>query len=168
MVRIDLKPLKNGVHEFDWNPEPDELGLDEDVFYDLALHVRLDVQPDSIYARLSADGAARLICDRTLKPYEERISGAYAMLFITRGASEEDNDAGLDDVVVLPPGEDMLDLTEPVRDTYMLALPQRRVAPGADDQEIPMRFGAPAESETAVDPRWDALRTLRDTHDDKR
>ncbi|MEZ4700543.1 MAG: DUF177 domain-containing protein [Rhodothermales bacterium] len=130
------------------------------MFRDISLHVRLDVQPDNVYVRITARGTARLICDRTVVPYDEAVSGDYAMLFVTRGAMDAQDDT-MDDVVDLAPDEDEIDITEPVRDTLLLALPQRRVAPGADDEELPLQFGAPADPEENHDPRWDALRTLR-------
>lgn len=160
MVRIDLRPLKNGTHEFDWNPSPEVLDLDPAMFGDLALHVRLDIQPGSVYVRFDATGVARLICDRTLVPYDEPVSGRYAMLFVARDADEASDDA-MDDVIELGPDEDEIDLTPFVRDTLLLALPQRRVAPGAEAAELPLSFGAPAEGEPEVDPRWEALRALR-------
>lgn len=160
MVRIDLKPLKNGPHEFDWNPSPEVLDLDPAVFSDLALHVRLDVQPGSVYARCDVRGVARLVCDRTLVPYDEPVSGRYAMLFVPRGAEDAPEDA-TDDVIELDPEDDEIDLTSYVRDTLLLALPQRRVAPGAEAAELPTTFGAPPESDAEIDPRWEALRALR-------
>jgi uncharacterized protein len=159
MVRIDLKPLKNGPHEFDWEPEPESIGLDPAMFRDLRLHVRLDVQPDNVFVRLSTSGVATLVCDRTLVFYDEPVSGDYAMLYVTRSEAEP-QDESVDDVIVLPPETEEIDLTEAIRDTLLLALPHRRVAPGADELELPLRFGAPADDD-AVDPRWDALRRLR-------
>ncbi|MDZ4699268.1 MAG: DUF177 domain-containing protein [Rhodothermales bacterium] len=159
MVRIDLKPLKSGPHEFDREPEPESLGLDPAVFSDIRLHVRLDVQPENVFVRLTASGVATLICDRTLVPYDEPVAGDFAMLYVL-GSGTEPRDESLDDVIELAPEEEEIDLTEAVRDTLLLALPHRRVAPGADALELPLQYGAPADDEV-VDPRWDALRNLR-------
>ena len=55
-------------------------------------------------------------------------------------------------------------MTEAVRDTLVLAVPARKVAPGAEDLDLPTVFGAPA-AEAAIDPRWEALRSLRSDDD---
>jgi hypothetical protein len=34
------------------------------------------------------------------------------------------------------------------------------VAPGAEDDELPTRFGATDKEDDAIDPRWAALRSL--------
>ena len=159
MVRIDLKPLKNGPHEFDWEPDPESLGLDPADFRDIRLHVRLDVQPENVFVRLVVTGVATLVCDRTLVPYDEPEAGNFAVLYVSSSGAEP-QDETLEDVIELAPDEEEIDLTEAVRDTLLLALPHRRVAPGADALELPLRFGAPAEDD-AMDPRWDALRRLR-------
>src|SRR5690606_37846589 len=68
-----------------------------------------------------------------------------------------------DDVQPLLDDATALDLTDAVRDTLLLALPLRRVAPEAEDAEIPTSFGAPTDAEgNPVDDRWEALRRLRD------
>ncbi len=100
------------------------------------------------------------MCDRTLVSYDEPVAGDYAMLYVTQREAEP-ADESLDDVIELAPDEEEIDLTEAVRDTLLLALPHRRVAPGADALELPTQFGAPAEGDDVADPRWDALRQLR-------
>ena len=49
-------------------------------------------------------------------------------------------------------------------DTVLLAVPARKVAPGAEDIEIPTAFGTPG-AEAAIDPRWEALRSLQTGND---
>jgi len=63
----------------------------------------------------------------------------------------------------LDPSDRELDLTDLVRDTILLSLPQRRVAPGAEDEPINREFGtADEDEETPVDPRWSKLEELKD------
>jgi uncharacterized protein len=65
----------------------------------------------------------------------------------------------------LNPSDREIDLTDVVRDTLLLAIPQRRIAPGAEDEPIDQEFGASdddADEEAPVDPRWSALEELKD------
>jgi uncharacterized metal-binding protein YceD (DUF177 family) len=61
------------------------------------------------------------------------------------------------DFIVIVDG--ILDLTTPVRDVILLAVPIRPVAPEAADVEITTSFGGDDD----IDPRWTALRTLRES-----
>ena len=158
MVRIHITPLSAGIHHFSWDPAPETLGLDPEVFQDVRVKARLDVQGTQFLVALEAAAVATLTCDRTLVPFDEAVSGTYTVLYVAPGFLEEAE--GVDeDVRALPPGEDEIDLTDAVRDTLLLALPYRRVAPGAEDLDIPLRFGEPADAD--IDPRWEALRHLR-------
>ncbi|PSQ83474.1 MAG: hypothetical protein BRD44_04330, partial [Bacteroidetes bacterium QS_7_67_15] len=64
-----------------------------------------------------------------------------------------------------------IEITDLVRDTLLLAVPQRQVAPGAEEEELQTAYGAPDEEEeadeekNAIDPRWEKLRALKDEED---
>ena len=51
-----------------------------------------------------------------------------------------------------------------MRDTLLLAIPIRKIAPGAEDTEIIQSFGVPVEQNN-IDPRWQALAALKDNTD---
>ena len=160
MVRIDIKPLKPGLHTFEWAYEAADLDLDPDVFSQIEIAVRLDVHPSRILASLEASATASLVCDRTLVLFDQDVEGTCEVLFVT--PEFFDGQDGEDESIrVLPPDQEEIDLTTDARDTLMLALPQRRIAPGADALDIPMQYGAPSTTEEpAIDPRWEALRKL--------
>jgi uncharacterized protein len=163
MVRIDIKALKTGLHEYEWDLESEALELDPAVFSQLHVHARLDHHPSRMFVTLRAVGTARLVCDRTLVEFDQPIQGEYSLLFTGPEFFEgaEDDNEGLR---LLLPEDEEIDLTEAVRDTYLLSLPQRRIAPGAEAKEIPMQFGYPEEGDE-VDPRWRALLALRSGED---
>lgn len=162
MLAVELTPLKDGIHTETLRPDAEDLDLDPAAFSDIRLDLRLDVQPNRVFAMFTAAATATLECDRTLEPYDQPVSGDFAVLFV------EDEEAeglaeGADDVRPLPPPGQPLDLTEPVRDTLLLALPTRRIKPGAEDVDIPTEFGALRDADgNVIDPRWEALRKLRD------
>ena len=157
MLRVDLTALDDGLHEMELTPSPDDLDLDSEVFADIAVALSLDVADRRVRAAFATRATATLECDRTLEEYQQSIEGTHEVLFTDRPVGNDD-----EDVFPLPEHPPEVDLTEPVRDTLLLALPLRRVAPEAKDAEIPTRFGGPGEDEPA-DDRWDALRRLRDS-----
>ena len=160
MLRVDLTALDDGLHELDLSPSAADLDLDPDVFDDIAVALRLDIAERTVRAAFATNATATLECDRTLAEYRQPVEGAHEVLFTDRPIGEDE-----EDVYPLPEHPPEVDLTEPVRDTLLLALPVRRVSPEAEDAEIPTQFGGPEEGEPA-DDRWDALRRLRDADPD--
>lgn len=160
MLSVNIAVLKNGVHDLLLEPSPEDVGLDPAAFRSLRVALHLERKPDQVFVMLDTSAVANLECDRTLAPFDQEIEGQYQVLFAPpemAGAPGEK-----EDVRVLEPDEEEIDITDVVRDTLLLAVPQRKVAPGAEDVEIPTRFPEPSNEPDEVDPRWAALRALRD------
>ena len=155
MFQVRIAHLSHGIHQETERPTADDLGLDPEVFSDVAVDVTLDVADRRILAAFTASATAQLTCDRTLEPYDEHVSGDHAVVF------SADTPPDGEEVFELAGDAQTLDLTAPVYDTLMLALPLRRVSPAAEDADIPTAFGGPSADEPA-DDRWAALKALRD------
>lgn len=169
MLSLDLTPFEPGLHELTLTPSPEELDLDPEAFADIVVDVRLDYQEDHALVLLTVQATATLECDRTLEMFRQQISGRHDVLFLVphemerSRVPEDEASEGDDDVYELPEPGVPLDLTAPVRDTILLSLPIRRVAPGAEDREIPLVFGALTRDDgEPLDARWEALRRLKD------
>ena len=164
MLRIDLTSYDEGLHTLDLEPSAEDLALDPDRFSDIEVAVQLDVRGRRVLVTFTASAQASLECVRTLAPFQQRLEGDYRMLFAP-AAQLRSRDAvhDFEEVHALDPSDREIDLTEAVRDTLLLAVPTRPVAPGAEAVELPSAFGAPAPGEEPEgDPRWAALRALRD------
>ncbi len=159
MFRVRIAHYSDGLHQETLHPSPDDLGLDPAVFSDITVGLRLDVADRRILAAFTASATARLECDRTLDLYDEPVEGDHAVLF------SADTPADGEEVFALPDDAQALDLTAPVHDTLVLALPLRRVSPAAQAAEIPTAFGGPSPDEPA-DDRWAALKALRGSDTD--
>jgi uncharacterized protein len=165
MLTVDITSLSSGIHQLEMDPSADAAGLDPTTFGDLRVEAELQCHRDRILVDLRATAVAQLTCDRTLQPFEQAVEGQYSVLFGPPEMVGQDGEA-FDEVRPLSASDQEIDLTDVVRDTLLLALPQRQIAPGAEDEPIDRAFGAPDEDEaddqTPVDPRWDELRKLRD------
>lgn len=164
MVTIDVGSLDPGVHELSLTPRVEELELDPEKFRDVHVAARLDVSERRVLLILDAVATATLECDRTLRLFDQEIGGTHYIVFSSDAFTAEAEEAA-DDVRPLAATETDVDITDIVRDTILLAIPQRCVAPGAEEEEIPTRFGAPDDENDPVDPRWDALRVLKSRAD---
>lgn len=158
MVTINVAALGEGVHSVTLTPEAEELELDPAGFRDVRVEAVLNIYEGRILARLGISSTARLECDRTLQLFDQRLEGSYVLLFAPNVSAEVKDGEKVDDLRPLDPWQREIDVTDAVRDTILLSVPVRCVAPGAEDLEIPTRFGA---SESDVDPRWAELARLR-------
>ena len=157
MLKIDIRSLSNGVHDLSFTPSPEEIEVSEDDFTDLKLGVRLDIASKRLYVRVTVAATAALVCDRTSVDYTLPVKGSYSVVFIPPEDLDEDEER--DDLFPLQQGAEDIDLTTIVRDTLLLAVPIRKIAPGADDEDVPTTFGEPTEAD--LDPRWAALKELK-------
>lgn len=164
MLGIDVTPLKPGLHEVTLTPPPEALSLDPDTFRDVVVEAQLDHEQERTLVTFTAQAVASLVCDRTAVRFDQPVEGSYTILFVLPEHLDQFGDGTDDDVRPLPQPGAELDLTDAVRDTLLLALPTRRIAPGAEDEELPVTFGAELDEEgNTIDPRWEALKKLRDT-----
>ena len=163
VFRVRIASLPVGLHQETYQPSAEDLDLDPDVFSDIEVRLALDVAERRVLATYTAAATARLECDRTLSMYDQPVEGNHAVLFTADAPPSEDEDD--DEVFALADDAVEIDLTEPVRDTLLLALPLRRVSPEAEAAEIPTAFGGPSDDEPA-DDRWAALQALRSDADE--
>lgn len=165
MLEIDITSFQSGVHHVELTPDPDEVDLDPNTFSDVHVLARLDCHRDRILVSLDAHATAELTCDRTQRLYDQPLEGAYQVLFGPEHMVGAESDS-FDEVRVLDPTDRTIDVTDLVRDTLLLSVPQRKVAPGAEDEDIQLQFGTPADddedAQDDIDPRWEALRELRE------
>ncbi len=159
MIDLRISALSPGVHTFTLHPSPDDLDLGDQAFRDITVDVRLDLSDHQAHVTLDTSAIAALVCDRTMVDFEEHVEGTHEVVFSSAAAHAIDaGSEPTDDLLPLDAGQTSLDLTTPVRDTLMLSLPQRRIAPGAEDAEIPTTFGALKDDDgDVVDARWQAL-----------
>lgn len=156
---VRIASLGSGVHTLRLTPDAAALGLDPSEFRDLDVAVRLDMGAGQIVATVEASATANLVCDRTAQPFDQRVQGAYTVLFTQNAEMAAEGD---EDVRRYGAYDASLDLGDVVHDTLLLALPHRRLAPGAEALDVPLRFGADASDDAPADDRWEALRRLRD------
>ena len=171
MLTLDITPFRSGVHRVTLEPDPEAVDLAEDAFRNLVVSMHLQCQRDRILITMELQAEAHLTCDRTLEMFWHPIQNEYVVLFGPAHLAEADDEhEAYDEVRSMAPTDKELDLTDIVHDTLKLAIPQRVVAPGAEDAELQLQYGAPDEPEEDptddIDPRWEKLKQLRDDDTD--
>ena len=169
MLTIDITSLSTGIHHLELAPSAEQANLDPSTFENIELDVVLQHHRDRILVKMHATATATLTCDRTLQPYEQEIEGAYNVLFGPPSMVGQEGEE-FEEVRPLDPSDREIDLTDVVRDTLLLAIPQRRIAPGAEEEPITREFGATqdaSDDEEPVDPRWEDLKELKDGKEER-
>lgn len=157
MVQIDISTMSAGLHEVVLHPSVSDLDLSGEEFDAIEVLVRLDIGDQQILAQLEVSADTKLICDRTLASFTERVSGRFTIVFTRKAINPTDSN---ETVKHLGSAARELDVTDEMRDTILLAVPLRKVAPEAREAELVLTYGADA-ADVSVDPRWEALRQLK-------
>lgn len=160
-ILLDITGFNAGINQSVLSVSEQQIPQEEETrFSDIEVAIVADYSENRILAHITVNANAHLICDRTLAPFTQAISDTYTVLFTTDAGLLEDEES--DEVCAFSPSDKQLDLTEVVIDTLRLAVPVRRLAPDAPQEEIQASFGAPNTTESdETDPRWEALKKLK-------
>jgi len=158
MLQIDIRNLVAGLTEFELTPSAEDVDLDPGVFSDIRVEARIEFDTHEAVVSLACSAVTSLTCDRTAVDYEQPVRGNFTMLFAPSNRISGDDGESSQEVRPLSATDEEIEITDIVRDTLLLSIPIRKIAPGAVDAEVPTEFGTPGESE--LDPRWEALKAL--------
>jgi uncharacterized protein len=163
-MKIQVRGLSEGGHQFHFDVQASEVGLGEE-FSELHVDLVLDKTPNQIALTAAIHTAAGFSCDRCAAPFVSPVDSSYRMHYIWN-----DEDAGQEDVAevqVIPQGATVIDLTEDVRQTVLIAVPLKLLCRedclglcphcGKDLNQGPCDC-KPVE----VDNQWEKLRALQD------
>jgi uncharacterized protein len=155
--------LKDGQHEFHFELDQhffDAAGVEEFEGGHVAVYVTLDKSPNLLVVNIQEDGTVNVRCARCDGPLALRLQCDQRQIFRLTEEAEESND---DELVMLDAREHSINLTHYIYECLRLALPIRPVhAPGECDPEVVKVLSeGTGEHESIPDPRWDALKELK-------
>ena len=171
-MRIELDKLENGRGAFDHIYQPDELNpLDERVLLAGPAKVsgKVRVAGAEVFLEGNIEAKVEVECDRCLKNVELAVRPEFSLEYITEHDYESTGVAELTEdlmSVSVFDGES-IDLDEIVREQIVLAVPTRTLC-SEDCKGICPTCGADRNTvacnceESKIDPRWAALKDLRD------
>lgn len=177
--KLSLKPLAEGVHEFDYTLDKQffaNMEHDDVRDADLAVHLTVDHHNDIYRLKFDIAGTVTLMCDRCLDNLVLPIDTTYN---INVEYGDDYNDDS-DELLIIPASDNDLNVAYMLFDTVVLQIPIKHVHPmgqcnramsallkkhraGADaieDELLDTIDDDSSEASSATDPRWDALRGL--------
>ena len=170
---VNIVGLKNTVHHFDF-----EVGNDFFERYGTELlsegalkaEVVLDKRETFIEARFLIRGHVKLVCDRSLDPFDYRIDTERKLVFKFGDANEELSD----EIVLIHRESESLELGQYIFEFIALEVPMKKLHPRFEEEEDDdenvggkiIYSSAKAEDDESgedgnTDPRWDILKKLK-------
>jgi uncharacterized protein len=162
--RINISNLPQGIHEYSFDAEAAKLTLNALYYGAVRLAATLDKSPGQIMLRATVNASARLMCDRCLEHFEERIGTGYTILYVMETRSTEEIQSE-EEMQVLSHDTNYIDLDEDVRQYLELSLPQKQLCRGDCAGLCPICGRNKNNDQCScaieeIDPRWDALKKL--------
>lgn len=164
-MKIQLGGLSEGVHRYKLENEPSELGLGESFTHPMVVHARLDKTGNRVFLQAEVEVGGRFTCDRCVTEYETPVHSSYRMYYVVDASETEGIDPS--EIQVVPPGFTVIDLSEDVRQTILLAVPLKLLCTETCRGLCPscgtnLNTGTcDCVSSSAVDPRWEKLQSIR-------
>ena len=164
---IDLKALSKDETFLQWDLDDEFFGaLDGAEVQSGALHVSGSIRKATGFYELQLDisGTVRIPCDRCLDPMEQSIDTSLQLVAKLGSEYQEQ-----DDIIVVDETEGILHTAWFIYESVALAIPIQHVHQPGDCNaamseklaELSAARSSDEEAEKAIDPRWEALKKLK-------
>ena len=161
--------LKLGKHQFEYQINKkffDHFEYDEFESANIKVKVVLEKKNTMLELTFKHSGTINVPCDLTDENFDMPVKGNLKL--IVRFGEEFNNDN--EDLLILPIGENQIDISQYVYEMIVLSIPLKKVHPGVKDgtlqsdvldklNQIKVKDSIEVE-EKNTDPRWDKLKTL--------
>ncbi len=158
--------LKNGKHNFRFEIDKEFFQLfdTEQEFTDpkLVADVLMEKHTTFLEFWITTSGTVNLTCDITNDQFDHPISSEMRLL-VQFGEEYDDSE---EEVITIPRNDHAFNVAQFIYEEVMLAIPMKKISPNISDEDIEnlekYKPQEETEKEPEADPRWDALRKLKD------
>jgi uncharacterized protein len=162
--RINISNLSEGIHEYRFETEPLNIGLDERFRGVVRVDVHLDKSISQIFLQAAIKAEGSFICDRCLENFQQAINSAYSIMYVqgTRSTIEVEKE---EELQILRADTNYIDLDDDVRQYILLTVPQKLLCREECQGFCPTcgvnkNFESCTCDNQTIDPRWEALKKL--------
>jgi uncharacterized protein len=163
MMKINISKLAEGTHEYELEAEPPSIGLDDEFQDKVLVAARLEKTKRQMYLKAKVRAVGSFYCDRCVEEFRLKLENEYELVYVTEQSDRDFYNA--DEVQVVSPEVNEIDIGEDVRQTVLLSVPQKLLCKESCAGLCP-RCGRNLNREQCVckaeeiDPRWERLRGL--------
>ena len=163
---IVFSGLKNGKHEFSFEIDKKFFQLfdTEQEFTEpkIVAEVLMDKHTTLLELWIKTVGTVNLVCDITNESFDYPIEHEIDVL-VNFGEEYDDSNG---DVITIPRTDHAFNTAQLIYEDVMLSIPMKKVSPNISDQDLEIleKFSPQEEieEEPEIDPRWEALKKLKD------
>lgn len=162
---ISFSGLKTGKHEFSFEIDKEFFQLfdTEQEFTDpkINVHVFLNKHTTFLEFEIKVKGTVELVCDITTDNFSYPIENEIGIL-VKFGEEYDDSE---EDVITIPMNDHAFNVSQLIYEIVALSIPMKKISPNISDEDLKiLEQFSPKEIETEekVDPRWEALKKLKD------
>ncbi len=158
--------LKNGKHKFSFEIDKKFFQLfdTEQEFTEpkIVAEVLMDKHTTLLELWIKTVGTVNLVCDITNENFEFPIEHEIDVL-VNFGEEYDDSNG---DVITIPRTDHAFNAAQLIYEDVMLSIPMKKISPNISDKDLEIleKFGPQEEieEEPESDPRWEALKKLKD------
>ncbi|HLP15789.1 MAG TPA: DUF177 domain-containing protein [Bacteroidota bacterium] len=162
-MKINISGLSTGLHTFEVSTDARALDLPENFTGVVTAHVALEKTSWQIQASIRAAVNAQFECDRCADEYTRLVETTFDVVYSWNESERSDGDD--DNYFLMTEGQKSIDVSEPVREYLLLAVPIKNLCRPNCRGLCPV-CGANLNERTCTcttgetDSRWDALQKL--------
>ncbi|MBN1153712.1 DUF177 domain-containing protein [candidate division KSB1 bacterium] len=173
-MKIYINRLEEGLNELTHDYEAESLDLislvDREVRFNDPVHVQVNINKvhSQYFFQIFVETSAIFVCDRCLEDFEMSIRDNFRVVYSTEKSylDEQNDDLG---IRYLHSESDVVDLSEDVRESVLLAIPMKVLCSGDCKGICPecganLNKGSCIHQQQRMDPKWEALKGLSDKH----
>ncbi|QIY84115.1 DUF177 domain-containing protein [Chryseobacterium sp. NEB161] len=169
---IAFSGLKTGKHDFKFeiNQEFFDLFETEQEFFnpEINVDVLLDKHTTFLEFYINVSGTVQLICDISNDEFSENISNDLKVL-VKFGEEYDDSN---EDIITIPHKDSEFNIANLIYEAVVLSIPMKKLAPSVRDNDeyqklldqYSPQITEEDEEEQSIDPRWAALKKLKDNN----
>ncbi len=164
---ISFSGLKTGKHKFKFEIDKEFFQLfdTEQEFSNpkITVDVLLEKHTTFLEFVISTSGTVELVCDILNEPFDHSVKNEVKVLV----KFDEEYDDSNEDVITIPIQDHAFNIAQLVYESVTLSIPMKKISPNVKEEDLKLldKF-SPKEiegtQEESTDPRWEALRKLKD------
>ncbi len=165
---ISFSGLKDGKHKFKFEVDKEFFQLfdTEQEFTNpkIDVDVLLDKHSTFLEVVVSTKGTVELVCDITNEDFTYPIENEIKVL-VKFGEEYDDSE---EDVITIPINSHEFNISQFIYENVALSIPMKKLSPNVSEEDLKIleKFSPKIEEqqEPKNDPRWDALKRLKDNN----